>query len=319
VEPAESEAVLISPLEGGGVSGDLVRVHLRDGSTRIAKRPSADPIVRERQRALGMYEREARFYAELADRVSVRTPQCFHASDDLLVLEDLAPAVAGTFTHGLDPARVEAVIDALVAMHGEWQGRAELGRLPWLWRVERAEADRWQANLEVRLPRFVDRHGQALSRDALRLAERVTTNLPSLMVAAAALPPTLCHGDPGPPNLMFGHPRGEPVLIDWQLVAARSGALDLAWLLALGVPEAAYEHRRNAWLARYRDPLGLDPDAFANAYALGVALAARAPIWMGGAPESERNAHVDAYATATIPRAFVALLAEEGRHSEWLT
>src|SRR5262245_63967211 len=128
-----------------------------------------------------MYEREARFYAELADRVPVPTPRCFHASAELLVLEDLAPAVAGTFAEGLTSARVEAVIDVLVAMHGEWQGRAELDRLPWLWRVDRAEADRWQANLEVRLPRFVDRHRDALSDGAVHLArsEEHTSELQS--------------------------------------------------------------------------------------------------------------------------------------------
>ena len=137
MEPAESGAVLSTPLNGSGVSGELVRLLLDDGSTRIAKRPASDPAVRERQAKLGMYEREARFYRELASRVPMRTPHCFFASDELLLLEDLAPAVAGTFTAGLTDGRVEAVIDAFVAMHGEWAGRHELAGLSWLWRVAR--------------------------------------------------------------------------------------------------------------------------------------------------------------------------------------
>ena len=328
MEPAESAAVLsapwlsemlgrrvravgVEPLEGAGVSGDLVRLRLDDGSTLVAKRPAASDVVRERQRALGMYAREARFYRELAPGLPVHTPRCVFASDDLLVLEDLAPASAGTFTEGLSGARVDAVIDAFVAMHSEWAQRDELARLDWLWRVSDEEARRWQHNLEGRLPRFVDRHRDALTDEDVQIAELVAANLAELMVAAAALPATLCHGDPGPPNLMFRDRRAEPAFIDWQLASARSGALDLAWLLVVGVPVAAYQQGRNAWLARYRDPLGLDPEAFGHAHALGVALAVRAPIWMGGAPDGERTAHVDAYATATIPRAFAAVRADE--------
>lgn len=307
MEPAESGAALSTPLDAGGVSGDLVRLRLADGSTRIAKRPASDPAVRERQTKLGMYEREARFYRELAPRVPVRTPHCYYASDDLLVLEDLAPAVAGTFPAGLTDARVEAVIDAFVAMHGEWADREELSELSWLWRVEPTEADRWQTNLEDRLPRFVDRHRLALTDEDVVVAEMVTERLSSLMLTAAALPSTLCHGDPGPPNLMFAPASAEPFFVDWQLAAGRPGPLDLAWLLVLGVPVEAYQHRCVAWLDRYRGALGLDPHEFDRAYSLGVALAARAPIWMGGAPETERSKHVDAYAAATISRVFAAL------------
>jgi hypothetical protein len=322
VEAAESRAALsaswlgdvlgrrvrtvdVEPLDAGGVSGELVRLRLDDGSTLVAKRPARDSVVRERQRALGMYEREARFYRELADRVPVRTPRCFFASDDLLVLEDLAPAVAGTFAAGLTAARVDGVIDAFVRLHGRWQGSEALETSKWLWRVSEQEAQRWQQNLEGRLPRFVDRHRDTLSSRDVAIAELVTANLASLMVDAAALPATLCHGDPGPPNLLFDGD-GEPAFVDWQLAAARHGALDLAWLLVLGVPSPVYVERRNLWLGRYRERLGLDLEASAAAHALGVALAVRAPIWMGGAPDSERSAHVDAYAEATIARAFAA-------------
>ncbi len=75
----------------------------------------------------------------------------------------------------------------------------------------------------------------------------------------------------------------------------------------LGVPVDAYQHHCVAWLDRYRGGLGLDLQDFHRVYALGVALAARAPIWMGGAPETERSAHVDGYAAATISRVFAAL------------
>ena len=266
-----------------------------------------------------MYAREAHFYRELAPRLSLRTPRCFFASDDLLVMEDLAPAAAGTFSEGLRDERVDAVIDAFVAMHGEWQGSEELGRLDWLWRVSDEEARRWQQNLEGRLPRFVDRHRDALTDDDVRAAELVTANLAALMTAAAALPATLCHGDPGAPNLMFVDRGAEPAFVDWQLASARERCPRPR---VVARPRCLRPLRTGnvaiVWLGRYRDRLGLDVEAFGRAHALGVALAVRAPIWMGGAPDRERTGHVDAYAAATIPRAFAAFAAEEGRH-QWLT
>ena len=290
----------------GGVSGDVARLHLEDGTTLVAKRPALDPVVRDRQRALGMYEREARFYRDLAPLMPVRTPRCVFASADLLLLEDIAPAVAGTFREGLVPEQVDAVVADFVALHGPWQGAASLDDMPWLWRVSPDEGDRWQHNLEQRLPRFLDRHRAQLTATQVVMAEAVTARIGALMLAAASLPATLCHGDPGPPNLMFGHPSGEVVYVDWQLAAARSGALDLAWLLVLGVPVALREARGDEWLRGYGERLGLDRGELRHAFDLGVALALRAPIWMGGAPDAERSPHVDAYAGATIPRAFAA-------------
>ena len=305
MEPAESRAALTSPLIDSGVSGELVRLHLRDGTTLVAKRPARDPVVRERQRALGMYEREARFYTELASRVPLRTPACVYASEDLLLLEDLAPALAGRFSDGLTVDQVDAVVSDFAALHAQWEGASALDELGWLWRVEAGEAARWQANLAERLPRFVDRHRSRLSADDVHLAEELTANLAGVMVAAASLPATLCHGDPGPPNLMFGHPSASVVYVDWQLTAARHGALDLAWLVTLGVPVELRREREHDWLARYRAEVGAGDDLL-RAYTLGVALALRAPIWMGGAPDTERSAHVDAYAAATLDRAFSA-------------
>ncbi len=242
--------VRIERMGEGGVSGDLARLHLDDGSTWVTKRPATDPVVRDRQRALGMYEREARFYLEIAPLLPLRTPRCAFASADLLLLEDVAPAVAGTFREGLVPEQIDAVLDDFVALHGPWQGAGGLDDLTWLWRVAPDEAGRWQHHLEERLPRFIDRHRAQLTAAEVVVAEAVTARLGALMLTAAKLPPTLCHGDPGPPNLMFGHASGGVVHVDWQLAAARSGALDLAWLIVLGVPVALREARSAEWVAR---------------------------------------------------------------------
>jgi aminoglycoside phosphotransferase (APT) family kinase protein len=299
----------VEPLRGQGVSGVLSRVHLDDGSTLIAKQGHSDPVSRSRQRAFGMYNRELAFYRDIAARVPVRTPECFYVAPDdeapvLLLMEDLAPAVAASFTVGLSASEAADAVDAMAAMHAAWWGSADLDALG-LWRSTPEDASRWAGDLEERLPRFLDRFGSRLSLAEVKLAELVTEHLARCIVETAALPSTLAHGDPGCPNLMFGHPSAAIAIIDWQLVAARNGLLDLAWLVILGVPVGLRRQMERAWLERYNATLGIDSADAERWYGLGAVLALRAPIWMGG-ESARRSAYTDAYAEATLARAFSA-------------
>lgn len=300
----------VEPLHAQGVSGVLSRVHLDDGSTLIAKQGPTDPVVRERQRAFGMYTRELAFYRDVAARVPLRTPACAYiAPNDMspvfLLMEDLAPAVAGSFTAGLAVTEASDALDALAAMHGSWWGSRELEALA-PWRMTTDEASRWAGGLADRLPRFLDRYRARLRDEEVRLAELLAERLAWCILEAAGLPPTLSHGDPGCPNLMFGHPTAPVAFVDWQLVAARNGLLDVAWLLILGVPLEPRRRMEPEWLARYCATVGIDAADGWRWYGLGAALALRAPIWMGGAPPSERTPYTDAYAEATLARAFSA-------------
>ncbi len=299
----------VEPLRDQGVSGVLSRVHLDDGSTLIAKQGHGDPVSASRQRAFGMYTRELAFYRDIAARVPVRTPDCFYVAPDdeapvLLLMEDLAPAVAASFTVGLSASEGSHAVEAMAAMHAAWWGSAELDALG-LWRSTPEEASRWASDLEDRLPRFLDRFASRLSPAEVNLAELVTEHLAGCIVEAAALPPTLAHGDPGCPNLMFGHPSAPVAIVDWQLVAARNGLLDVAWLVILDVPVALRRQMEGAWLERYTATLGIDARDAQRWYGLGAVLALRAPIWMGG-ESARRSPYTDAYAEATLARAFSA-------------
>ena len=77
----------------------------------VAKLPAADETSRATGVAMRSYEKEVRFYQELADDLSIATPRVFHAAldpDDLsrfvLLLEDLAPADQGDQLVGCSPA-----------------------------------------------------------------------------------------------------------------------------------------------------------------------------------------------------------------------
>ena len=90
--------------EGAGFLGELARLALtydREApaapSSMVVKLPTQDESVRNLAQLINVYEREIRFYEQIADEMPMRTPRCYfsHADvakgDYVLLLEDLAP------------------------------------------------------------------------------------------------------------------------------------------------------------------------------------------------------------------------------------
>ena len=100
---------------GDGLVGMNLRVELVDAapelpSSVVIKLPSPDPTSRMTGVMLRNYEREVKFYLEVADSVDVRVPHCHHgewdadSGDFVLVLEDMTPAEQGNQITGCDVA-----------------------------------------------------------------------------------------------------------------------------------------------------------------------------------------------------------------------
>ena len=73
-----------------GSTGQLVRVsldydadHTDAPRSLIAKFSAADPQARAMPHAMGFYEREVRFYQQLAHESPLRTPRCYFSAIDL--------------------------------------------------------------------------------------------------------------------------------------------------------------------------------------------------------------------------------------------
>lgn len=90
--------------------------------TLIAKFPSEDELSRQSCAAMGIYRREVEFYRDVAPRLTMTLPRCYFLAVDgpgeqfLILMEDLAPAVAGDQLAGCTPAVVRAAILELVGL-----------------------------------------------------------------------------------------------------------------------------------------------------------------------------------------------------------
>ena len=107
---------------GTGQMSECYRIGLtyasgEDGpATVMLKVAATDPMSRQTGLALGLYEREVRFYSEVAPRLGGPIAECFHTSYDpatgifALLIDDAAPAVVG------DEIRGATVEDARLAL-----------------------------------------------------------------------------------------------------------------------------------------------------------------------------------------------------------
>lgn len=233
--------VRIEPLgAGAGFMSILARLRVGyDGpapgapATLIAKFPSRHPGAARMDAAFGHYEREFRFYREIAPTPAARAPLCHFAAFDpasrgfVLLLEDVQPAGPGDQLAGLDRDQAAAAIEAIAPLHALWWRSPALIRFDWL--ADRRRVTALQAACQEFWPAYAVFVGNALGEEAGRVGQGLTEKVAILQDVAAARPPTLAHGDFRADNLLLD--TSPPCIVDWQLVTRAPGAFDIAYLL----------------------------------------------------------------------------------------
>jgi len=151
---------------GAGFLGQLARLNLtydRDEAGApgavIAKLPALDPGGRGVANAFRFYEREIRFYEDVAADTHMSIPRRYYSAMDvegdeyLLLLEDMAPAVVGDEAPGGDnPTPDQDIVDEIGRAVGvEYQDNEELKgekkisqRDKHRWELDPASSDDWE-------------------------------------------------------------------------------------------------------------------------------------------------------------------------------
>src|SRR3954453_8476796 len=109
---------------GTGQMSLSYRVTPDDGDSVVVKLSATDPPSRGTGLGLGIYEREVRFYRELAPHIGAAAlAGCHAAAIDstgewfTLVLEDIAPATQGDQIAGCTPEQARLALRALAEIH----------------------------------------------------------------------------------------------------------------------------------------------------------------------------------------------------------
>lgn len=228
----------------------------------VIKLPALDPASRAYARSVGCYEREVRFYQEIASSLPVRVPRCYHAEvgDDnnsfCLLLESLAPTTSFDQLSGCDERSARIALDEAAALHaGTWRTPA-LRDIDWLagglavWQQFAAAAPQAQKV-------FRDRYGSMLDETAHEVAARLEHGYAERWAHTLRDPRCLWHCDFRLDNLLFDGRGGRvPItVVDWQSVTLAPGPIDASYFIGASLETTLRRNSEMSLLRHYHQRL----------------------------------------------------------------
>ena len=255
---------------GTGQMSECYRVALTyaegDGPASVVLKVAAgNPVSRGTGQALGLYEREVRFYAEVAPRLGGPIARCYHASYQpetgmfTLLIDDAAPAEVGDEIRGATIEDAKLALTQLGRLQAPLIGSDSLAEAPWLDR----ETPMNQALITGLFHGFVERYGQAVTPQQRLVGQRLVDSFDAHLAqeAAEGRVKGLVHGDYRLDNILFGRPGSlrDLTVVDWQTVTWGPALTDVAYFLGCALQNEDRRAHYDDLLAAYHSGLGPNP------------------------------------------------------------
>jgi aminoglycoside phosphotransferase (APT) family kinase protein len=287
---------------GVGLLGRLFRVTAGDESY-IVKLPTLDEGVLMNVIApMRFYEREVRFYEQVADDTPVPTPRLHHShfdpekQDFVLVIEDLGGCRMSDQTVGCDVSDARTAVGTLVDLHARWWADEWLASLAWLPRIADPPFPQVIAGMyKQALPGALELLSDRMSAVHLDFAERFVELVPWFVDEGARDPVTLVHGDFRLDNLFFGD--DVPLrVVDWQIAFKGRAGYDLGYFLSQSLDTNVRRAHEEELVGAYHSGLaakGIDypEDELRADYARTVAFCFCYPIISAGQIDYSNERH----------------------------
>lgn len=322
--------VLLDPASAGvGFMGEVANVGVvydgdaGDAPTRvIAKFPTQSPEIRAMMHPTRIYEREHRFYGELAGASPVRTPDIYHVTCEvadavedeayMLLMEDLSAMRLGDQVVGTTVEQARAALVGLAGHHARFWNGAGMEQADFIPIINGPLNQAGSSIYEVSLPGFMEAFGSSIKPELADFVAGYAAMRPQILDDLEAMPHTLVHFDYRADNLFFDD-EGTVVVIDWQAISQGGGVADVGYLLSQNLTVEDRKAHEPALLQAYHDALvehgvsdyGLD--AMLADYRVGVACGWMIPVLAVGSLDFTSERAVALW-TAVIERAQSALI-----------
>lgn len=259
----------------------------------IAKIPTQNETVRGMLAAANIFEREARFYADVCPLVPAVSGKAYgiavdKANEDyLLLIEDLSPYRMGDQLSGLGVDDAYAALKAAASLHAAFWKSPKLDSLSWMPACNSAGMKIGEHVYAQSLDPFKQIFGHAIEPEHETLIDRFGPNSPQLLDRLAAMPTTVSHFDYRLDNLFFGD--NETVkMIDFQTSSQGGFAYDVGYLLSQSMTIEDRRKHEDDLLKAYHEALvhggvsGYSLDQLRADYRVGVLYGWIIPVFAVG-------------------------------------
>jgi len=194
---------------------------------------------------LHAFEREIRFYREVAPTAPIPLAQLYFASTDppdfAMAMEDLSFARPGDQVAGLHASQIHRAAESMRRLQGRYWGDEALEPLAWMPLDNGVGVD-----FDEQWPSFVEHFGHCLEPAGKELGHRLVGQMSWVDAEIASRPRTIVHTDLRADNLMLGEEgtAEEVLILDWQIAIRSMGAFDVARLMGGSeLPEERHGHQ----------------------------------------------------------------------------
>jgi aminoglycoside/choline kinase family phosphotransferase len=306
---------------GVGLLGELVRVTLTydepvDGAPAsvVVKLPTTAAANKALAMAFQFYEREVRFFRDVAPTAKLRVPKAWHTDMDVpserfvLVLEDLCDYELADQVAGMTVDQARRAVAEIAPFHSQWWETESLDALEWMPTSDHPITMQSATVMRDSWDTFVSKWEHVVPPGGLEVGAAVRDAFESMLVELARPPRTIVHTDFRLDNLFFGP--DEVAVIDWQLTTRGGGAYDIAYLLAQSMSADLRRAHGLDVLRHWYDALSVDGYSWQQAqddYAAGILICLVIPV-SAGADIDLGNERGEALVRALAERAFGAAL-----------
>ena len=246
--------------EGVGFVGEVARLALTydtptaaSTTTMISKMPTANEGMKHVGLLLGLYDKEAGFYRDVAPEMDLRIPRCYYNEVEggvhfILLLEDLAPMRPGDQLASCTLEEAELALRTVAQLHAHWWGRSDVARFDsWLPQPDSPYFDILKNAFLGAVDAFHKHWSYLVSPEVDALIDRVAADYQAFVDAGVGREPhTFIHGDFRLDNMMFGdgHAGDAIALLDFQLPFLANPLWDVVYFLGGNFdPEWRREHQ----------------------------------------------------------------------------
>lgn len=222
----------------------------------VLKLLSESRMFRDFSYELQAFDREIKFYNELADQIPIRLPKLIYSDNgyhcNLMLMEDLTYLTPGDQVIGMKQEQVLTTLESLAKVHGTYWGNPKLDLLEWMPisnNIEQDYDENWDSFVEL-CSYFIDAEG-------MKIGKKLRPHISWLFQEIASRPKTLTHDDMKEDNLLFGKPGTDEavVILDWQFAIRSMGATDVARLIGGSQTPTEREGRQFESLRHWYDKL----------------------------------------------------------------